>query len=253
MSIPKVIHYCWFGGNKLPNEYVRYIKSWKKYCPDYEIKQWNEQNFDFSQNKYAQQAYQQKKWAFVSDYVRLKVIYDYGGIYLDTDVELLKSLDDLLGLKCFLGFQDTNEIATGLGFGAEKGNSIIKALLDSYDGISFIKPDGTLDITDCPRRNTEILVKCGFIADGHMQSLGGVTVFPAEYFCPIGFCDDSYNVTKNTYSIHHYSASWLPANKRRKLKCKKALRRLLGHGALYQHVKRSSKRAISLFKKLLHK
>ena len=187
MSIPKVIHYCWFGGTEMPAAYKKYMESWKRYCPDYEIKLWNEQNFDFSGNLYARQAYEQKKWAFVSDYARLKIIYEFGGIYLDTDVEILRPLDDLLELKGFLGFQDNKEIATGLGFGAEKGNPVIKAMLADYADAAFILPDGTYDTTPCPERNTEALIPLGFRADGCMQTVDGVTLFPADYFCPIGF------------------------------------------------------------------
>lgn len=139
MSIPKIIHYCWFGGGAISPENRKCMESWKKYCPDYKIMAWNEQNFDISQNRYAQQAYEAKKYAFVSDYVRLAVLYEYGGIYLDTDVELVRPLDELLELPGFMGFQTNNEIATGLGFGARKGNSVVQALLRDYDALDFLK------------------------------------------------------------------------------------------------------------------
>ena len=129
MSIPKIIHYCWFGGGPISAESQKCMESWKKYCPDYKISEWNDQNFDISTNRYAQQAYEANKYAFVSDYVRLAVLYEYGGIYLDTDVELVRPLDELLELPGFMGFQTNNEVATGLGFGARKGNSVVQALL----------------------------------------------------------------------------------------------------------------------------
>ena len=119
MSIPKVLHYCWFGGAPKPKNIQNCIRSWKKYCPDYEIIEWNEQNFDVSQSLYTRQAYDARRWAFVADYARLKILYEQGGIYMDTDVELLRSLDDLLVYPAFFGFQHNNEVATGLGFGAE--------------------------------------------------------------------------------------------------------------------------------------
>ena len=142
MSIPKVIHYCWFGKGEMPKIAQKCIKSWKKYCPDYEIICHNEENFDISQNRYMKEAYDAKKWAFVSDFVRLKVIYDHGGVYLDTDVELLKPLDPLLECRGFMGFDEKGIVATGLGFGAERGNEIVGAFLKDYEDIPFILPDG---------------------------------------------------------------------------------------------------------------
>ena len=139
MSIPKIIHYCWFGGGAISPENRKCMKSWKKYCPDYKIIEWNEQNFDIGTNRYAQQAYEAKKYAFVSDYARLAVVYEHGGIYLDTDVELVRPLDELLELPGFMGFQNNNEVATGLGFGARKGNPVVQALLRDYDALGFFK------------------------------------------------------------------------------------------------------------------
>lgn len=148
MSIPKIIHYCWFGGGPISAESQKCMESWKKYCPDYKIMAWNEQNFDISTNRYAQQAYEAKKYAFVSDYVRLAVLYEYGGIYLDTDVELVRPLDELLELPGFMGFQTNNEVATGLGFGARKGNSVVQALLRDYDALDFLQPEASGNAQD---------------------------------------------------------------------------------------------------------
>ena len=133
----KKIHYCWFGGTEIPDKYKSWMESWERFCPDYEIIQWNEDNYDVSKNKYMFQAYSEKKWAFVPDYARLDIIYNHGGIYLDTDVEIIKNFDDLLYTKGFAGFESNDYVAFGLGFGAMKNLPIIKELRDMYDDIEF--------------------------------------------------------------------------------------------------------------------
>lgn len=208
MSIPKVIHYCWFGNGDLPKLAVKCIKSWEKYCPDYKIVCWTERNFDLSQNKYAYEAFQAGKWAFVSDYVRLKVIYDNGGIYLDTDVELLRPLDDLLENKGYMGFDEKGIIASGLGFGAEADNTVIGELLKDYEGIPFVLPDGSYDLTPCPDRNTKALQRLGMDVKNTNQRFMDMLFLPREYFCPTEYYTAKKAVTSKTYSIHHYSASW---------------------------------------------
>ena len=215
MSIPKIIHYCWFGRGKMPALAEKCIKSWKKFCPDYEIKCWTEDNFDVSQNKYAREAYEAGKWAFVSDYVRLKVVYDEGGIYMDTDVELLKPLDDLLEERGYMGYDDTGCISTGVGFGCEKGNPVIGAVLADYDEISFVLPDGTYDLMPCPERNTKVMVKLGLEQNGKEQVFMGIRILPEEYFCPMGYYTGKKNITANTYSVHLFCASWTSATSRR--------------------------------------
>jgi hypothetical protein len=216
--IPKKIHYCWIGGNPLPESAKKCIKSWKKYCPDYEIVEWNESNYDFTKIPYMREAFEAKKWGFVPDYARLDIVYTYGGIYMDTDVELVRSFDPLLALDGFAGFQDADQVAFGLGFGAEAGNPVLKTLMDSYDGISFLREDGTPDLTPSPRLNTDTLVKkCGLLPDGTLQRLEGITVFPPEYFCPKSFDDGVVRKTKNTYSIHHFDASWFSDDTKQKL------------------------------------
>ena len=209
--IPKVIHYCWFGHNPKPELVQKCINSWKKYCPDYEIIEWNEENFDVSSNVYAKEAYQAKKWAFVTDYARLWIIYNYGGIYLDTDVELIKSLDSLLELPAFLGFEDEKNIATGLGFGAVKKNKLVDCMLKDYENICFINKDGTYDKLPCPIRNTNAIASFlpQRIIPGTVISIEDGNIYPAEYFCPLSADGKSMKKTKNTYSIHWYSASWL--------------------------------------------
>ena len=211
IMINKVIHYCWFGKNPLPKDVLKCIDSWKKYCPDYEIIQWDETNFNLAQNDYIKEAYQEKKWAFVSDYARLKVVYDYGGVYLDTDVELIKSLDDLLENKCFFGTETSGVINTGLGFGAEQGNPFIKMMLDEYKGIHFVIKNGIYDLTPCPKRNTDPLIREGFSFNNQeIWEKDGCKVYPPEYFSPINYDTKEMNITEKTYSIHHYTATWIP-------------------------------------------
>lgn len=214
--IPKIIHYCWFGGNPLPNDVIKCINSWKTYCPDYKIIRWDETNYDINNSKYVQEAYEEKKWAFVSDVARLKIVYDNGGIYLDTDVELIKSLDGVLDNSFFFAIEkDSNpetgqvviQIATGLGFGAEKGNPTLKLVLDEYENAHF-KKNSLLDMTPCPVRNTRALAKCGFKMVDKLQKLRDGTIYPSDYFCPIECSTKIKRFTTNTISIHHYSSSW---------------------------------------------
>lgn len=212
--IPKVIHYCWFGRNPIPDIAEKCILSWKQFCPDYEIKRWDEENFEFSDSDYAFEAYDEKKWAFVSDYARLKIIYEQGGIYLDTDVELLKPLDDLLGQRCYLGSEPgednkTGYINTGLGFGAEKGSIIVKKMLDQYHELHFRGKNGIYDKTPCPKRNTAALKTFGYEYSNSIWRNSDVTVFPPEYFSPKNYNTGVIDITANSYSIHHFSSTWI--------------------------------------------
>lgn len=217
--IPKKIHYCWVGSDPLPESAKKCIKSWKKYCPDYEIVEWNESNYDFMSIPYAKEAYEAKKWGFVPDHARLDIIYQHGGIYLDTDVEIVRPFDPLLTLHGFAGFQDENFVALGLGFGAEAGNPVIGELMRAYEGLHFINAAGEPDLTPSPRLNTDALVRqCGLAANGEYQELESFTVFPPEYFCPRSFEDGILRKTKNTYSIHHFDASWFSEESRQKLR-----------------------------------
>ncbi len=206
--IPKVIHYCWFGNNPHTKEMEEYIKSWRKYCPDYKIIEWNESNFDITSHPFVKSAYDAKAWAFVSDYARLKIIYEYGGIYLDTDVELIKSLDSLLENQAYIGIEAQDWLCnTGLGFGAEKHNVVIKKMLDKYDEVVF--ENDKKNTLACPFLNTEVIQSFGYKSLNSIQNLNQITVYPPRYFDPypsggsseIMLCDE-------TISIHHYSASW---------------------------------------------
>ncbi len=223
MSIPKVIHYCWFGKGEMPPLAEKCIKSWKKYLPDCKIVCWNEENFDISKNRYAKEAYEAKKWAFVSDYVRLKVLYDEGGIYFDTDVEVIKPLAPLLEKGDYMGFDDNGIVSTGLGFACEKGNPLVGAFLKDYDDISFIKPDGSYDLTPCPARNTETALKLGLDIENKEQVFMGTHLLPEDYLCPMKYYTGKKVITKNTYSIHHFCASWISAKAKRTLFIKRII------------------------------
>ena len=227
--IPKKIHYCWFGGNPLPEIALKCMESWEKFCPDYEIIRWDETNCDLTANQFVQQAHEAKKWAFVSDYFRLKVVEEQGGIYLDIDVELLKPLDDLLELDGFMGFElgDAKSIATGLGFGAVAHHPIVRALRENYEHSPFIKSDGEFDTLPCPQRDTKVLVEHGLVQNNQKQTINGITFFPSDYFSPIGFMGEQ-NFTENTYSIHHFNASWFTDRQRKAMDRKKQLRSLMG-------------------------
>ena len=223
MSIPKVIHYCWFGRGKLPKLAEMCIESWKKFCPDYEIVCHNEDNFDINQNRYAKEAYEAGKWAFVSDYVRLKVLYDEGGIYLDTDVELIRPLDELIAGGGYMGFDDNGLVSTGLGFACEKGNKLIGTLLADYDDISFVLSDGNYDMMPCPDRNTKTMIELGFDVKNKMQNFMGMQILPEDYLCPIKYYTGKKRITKNTYSIHHFSATWISSTAKRTLFVKRLI------------------------------
>lgn len=204
MSIPKVIHYCWFGGNPLPKSAEKCIKSWQKYCPDYEIKRWDESNFDINCNEYCKFCFENKKWAFLTDYIRLKVVYDNGGVYLDTDVELLKPLDDLIKDGAYMGLQNETEVATGLGFAGEKGNEFIGENMRYYEKLTDFS-----QLRACPIITTELLMPYGLKEDtGSIQKVAEMNIYPPEYLCPKNERTGLSEKTKNTHSIHHFDASW---------------------------------------------
>ena len=214
--IPKVIHYCWFGGSELPESVKKCIESWRRVMPDYEIKRWDESNYKIDKCKYMKDAYAAKKYAFVSDYARLDILYNHGGIYLDTDVETLKAFDDLLKLDGFCGFEQgkkkvPNEVNTGLVLGARKHLEILKTLRDEYNQRGF-------DTTPCTTIQTQQLLKMGLKLNNQTQTIKSLTIFPDSYFCPMNQYTGETTITKNTYSVHHYAASWnLPVDQERRL------------------------------------
>jgi len=205
--IPKVIHYCWFGRGKYPDIVRKCLESWKKYCPDYEIKLWNEDNYDVQKVEYIREAYELKKWAFVSDYARLDIIYHEGGFYLDTDVELVRSLDGLRDYPCFVA-ADGSGINTGLGFGAEKGHPVVKAILDLYQEKHFKTSNGP-DLTPCTEVNSKLFLENGYdITTEAVADILGVRILPPEYFSPIRGAESELCVTSKTYGIHWGSRLW---------------------------------------------
>ena len=211
--IPKIIHYCWFGGKQKPDEVLHFIATWKKHCPEYTIKEWNESNFNVHINKYCSEAYRAKKWAFVSDVARMYALYHEGGIYMDTDVEVLRPLDDLLNHKAFLGFEGTQWIATNI-IGTEPNNSIIEAFKNSYESRSFVNEDGTMDMTTNVEGWTQLLVSdYGLVLDGKKQQIGDFMIYPSEYFTPYDYLNGKIMKTTNTYTIHWFNQSWIGQKK----------------------------------------
>lgn len=206
--IPKRIHYFWIGGNKKPDIVKYCIDSWYKYCPDYEIKEWNEDNYDIQKNPFIWEAYQAKKWAFFTDFARLDVVYTEGGIYLDTDVEIIRPIDDLLYNEAYFGIGNYGRVATGLGFGSIKGNDLIKYLMRAYEETSFRNASGICDLTTNTIRETPIFEKLGFRQEDRFQMVRGAAIFPSDVFCPNVPGTDIVNITENTFSIHHNYFSW---------------------------------------------
>lgn len=208
--IPKIIHYCWFGRNPKPELALKCIKSWKKYCKGYQIIEWNEDNFDInSAPLYVRQAYEAKKWAFVTDYVRLYAMTKFGGIYMDTDVEVLKPLDHLLKHAAFSGFENDTQIPTGI-MACRKGFPLFEQFLAYYDNVEFINPDGTLNYTTNVMVMTEICLERGLKQNNQYQEIEGFALYPNDVFCPVDYSTNHLRKTKNTITIHWFSGSWQP-------------------------------------------
>ncbi len=210
--INKVIHYCWFGGKEKPESAKKCIESWKKYCKDYEIKEWNESNFDLNCNQYVKEAYENKKWAFITDYVRLYALYNFGGVYMDTDVELLRNIDVFLSDPGFSGFENDTDVPTGV-MASEKGNRFIGLLMDYYKDKHFIKKDGSFDLTTNVETITRIAKEHGLVQNNQYQHVLDYVFYPKDYFCPKDSTTLELHITKNTYMIHHFAGSWVPQSK----------------------------------------
>lgn len=215
--IPKKIHYCWFGENPIPDKYKKWMESWHKYCPDYEIIEWNESNYDITKNKYMYQAYKQKKWAFVPDYARLDIIYSEGGIYLDTDVELVKNLDDFLYQDGYAGFESEKYVAFGLGFGARKGLPIIRELRDQYNDMEFPEANVSNNLVASPVIQTHFLVNKGLKQDGSYQTVNGLTIYPERVLCGKSMVSGKILIGDETKSVHHYDGSWLDKEHKKRI------------------------------------
>ncbi len=226
--IPKIIHYCWFGGKPLPKSAEKCIASWKKYLPDYEIKRWDESNFDVNAIPYTREAYAVCKYAFVSDYARFWILYHYGGVYFDTDVEVIRPIDDIINRGCFLGVESNrNGIYTvnpGLGFAATQGTAVIGEMMNLYSTFHFINTDGASDLKNIVEITTDYLSSKGLQNTDEIQDCCGFTIYPKDYFCPIDYDTRELKITENTRTIHHYAESWVP----RSTRFKNALSRLFG-------------------------
>lgn len=233
--IPKIIHCVWFGPNEFPEKEKKCIESWKKYLPEYEIMVWNEKNFDLNQNKYVKEAYILKKYAFVSDYVRLWVLYHHGGIYMDTDVEVIKSFNDFLNKTVFLSFE-TSMVSIAV-CGAEKNNLWIKELLDEYEERKFLLPNGAINIVTNLRYVTNSCQRHGLIRNEKYQVLdNNVEVFEKEFFIPEVKTDGTILVTDNTVCIHHYSASWVSKSNQLFLRIGRRIKYLFFYWVVYEFI-----------------
>ena len=215
--IPSIIHYCWFGKGEMPQKEKEYVEGWKRKCPDYKIICWNENNFDVEKNVFLKWAYKNRKWAFVSDYVRMYVLYEYGGIYLDTDVELIKNLDELTYQYAYMGMEESGCAASGLGMGTVAKNPIIKEIIDEYESIDDREIKSWKFYEVNAKRESDVLRKYGFKANNQYQIIEDIAIFPSEFFSPVQVGKKEMNITENTFSIHHYHYSWLDETEKNKI------------------------------------
>lgn len=204
--IPKTIHYCWFGRGEMPKLIKKCMKSWKKFCPDWEIILWNEDNFDVNSTLWTKQAYEAKKYAFVSDFVRLKVLNEYGGVYLDTDVELVQGIDKFLVHEAFSGFESSSSVPTGI-IASEKGHSVIDRWFHYYDNRAYIV-NGEVTMAPNVSFMTEDLIDHGLVMDDSLQVIDGMTIYPQTWFCPLSVVSIEKKITENTHAIHHFTSTW---------------------------------------------
>ena len=222
MAIPKIIHYCWFGRGEKNALAIKCIESWKKILPDYELKEWNEDNFDVNLYPYAKEALENRKFAFVTDVVRLYALYHEGGVYMDTDVEVIKTYDSFLHHHMFSGFESDNNVPTGM-MAAEKGSVWAMELLNQYNNRHFVNEDGSFDQTTNTTTITNYMLEKGLILNNKYQDFPGLcTMYPSEYFCPKDHRDGIIRCTDKTICIHHFAGSWIDFSKKeiilRKLK-----------------------------------
>lgn len=231
--IPKIIHYCWFGRNPLPESVQKCISSWHEFFPDYEIKEWNEDNFNINIIPYTQEAYDAKKYAFVSDYARLWILYHEGGIYFDTDVEVIKSFDDILSRGAFMGCEidggkDKIAVAMGLGVAIDAGNEFYQAVLEKYTDKHFKKEDGQIDIVGIVPIVTNVLISRGLKDVLGIQQLDGITIYPSAYFNPLNDLTGQLKITPETHSIHWYSKTWVADTSMLRVKIVRFCHRVFG-------------------------
>lgn len=247
--IPKKIHYCWFGRYPLPESAKKCIASWKKYFPDYEIIEWNEDNYDVNKIPYMQQAYAAKKYAFVSDYARFDILYQYGGVYFDTDVEVIKSFGVVLANGAFMGCEidgsdslkserihtSTSSVSVnpGLGIAAFPGLGIYKEILDFYATQSFQNEDGSINQETVVTKTTKVLLAHGMLNIKGIQKVGEVTIYPKSYFNPLNNNTGKLDITEETCSIHWYSMSWLDPGTKVKSRITRVFHRVFGESCFH--------------------
>ena len=229
--IPKIIHYCWFGRGEKPELAKKCIASWRKSCPDFEIREWNEGNCDYLSIPFMAEAYAAKKYAFVSDVMRLIVLEQYGGVYFDTDVEVVRDISPLLDDEGFIGFENDQFVNSGQVMAAKAHHPVIQEMIEEYKKLHFTNADGTATPVGCPRLNTDVMEQFGLIRNGREQVVAGIHVYPADYFNPVDSTTGKLTKTENTYSIHWYSMSWLPKRVQMKAKMGRILRRVLKTGS----------------------
>lgn len=237
--IYKTIHYCWFGGKPLPESAQKCIASWRKYFPDYKIKEWDESNYDVHKIPYTAEAYNAKKYAFVSDYARFDILYQYGGIYFDVDVEVIKPFGEILEDTGFIGTEAMGSIAAGLCVGCDIGLGIVKEILEHYAKAHFLSGDkiNGYNFKTVVERVTEIFVKNGFnIKSNEIQNIAGFTVYPPEYFAPKHFRTGVIKITENTYSIHNYDGSWFSEKEKMKIERIQKFKRSFGDGFISRFI-----------------
>lgn len=238
--IPKIIHFVWFGGAEQSELIKKCISSWHSFCPEYEYRFWNEDSFDVTINTYCLEAYKEKKWAFVSDYVRLWALVNYGGFYLDSDVELLRSLDEFLNNQAFLGFEGRKYVSTGI-MACEPQHPFFKMLLHEYDGRSFIDKEGKCDLTTNVEKITQLLCRKGLALNGKMQTVENVLVYPTDFFCPKDPASRRMNLTSRSVAIHHYDGSWFTSEEQELLLVRESLPKF------YRNLPESIGVAVALF------
>lgn len=211
-KIPAKIHYCWFGKKEIPSYLQKYMDTWKRQCPDYEIIRWDENNYDVTKNPYMKEAYESEKWGFVPDYARLDIIYHEGGIYLDTDVEVLQPLDCLRRDDAFFCFNAYGQVNAGVGFGSVENNEFIKTLRDVYDNLHFYREDKTINDTTCVRYQTPVFKEYGFRPDNEYQKINNIVIYPSEVLAPTGVMGFANRFSEKTISNHHTEGTWLSGN-----------------------------------------
>ena len=223
--IPKIIHYCWFGRGEKPELAKKCIASWRELCPDFEIREWNEDNCDYFAVPFMAEAYAAGKYAFAADVMRLLVLEQYGGVYFDTDVEVVRDISPLMNDEGFIGFENDMYVNSGQVIASVPHHPVVQAMIEEYKKMHFTNKDGTMNAVGCPRLNTDVMERFGLVRNGQEQIAAGFHVYPADFFNPVDSTTGKLTKTENTYSIHWYSMSWLPWYKQIKARIGRLFRR----------------------------